>query len=95
MPAVAWLGVVLVVAAGTGLYLRNRQHRTTLLSRAAAAAVATTTGNEARSPCPPLPTPTGQPVVGDPADALLRAAPTSDAEHWVAQADAADPRPAT
>src|SRR3546814_3442898 len=31
--------------------------------------------------------PTGQPVAGDPASALLRAAPVSNAERWVTEAD--------
>src|SRR3546814_3038411 len=31
--------------------------------------------------------PNGQPVAGDPASALLRAAPVSNAERWVTEAD--------
>ena len=86
MPPVAWLGLGLLLAAGIGLYLRN-DHDDESFYRVPQPAVVATTSNDAPRDLPVPATQSGQPVVGDPANALLRAAPTSDAERWVAQAD--------
>lgn len=85
MPPVAWLGLALLLAAGIGLSLRNDPDEESFYRVPQAATVATS--NEAPGDLPVPDTQSGQPVVGDPANALLRAAPTSDAERWVAQAD--------
>ncbi len=86
MPVWAWLGVVLVVAAGIGLFLR--QGNGDDYFRVAKPAVVAMTDSEATFALPAPPDANGLPVTGDPANALLRAAPTSDAERWVARADA-------
>ena len=87
MPVWAWLGVVLVVAAGIGLFLRQGNGSDDYF-RVAKPTVVAMTDSEATFALPAPPDPNGQPVAGDPASALLRAAPTSDAEQWVARADA-------
>ncbi len=87
MPAWAWLGVLLVAAAGVGMYLRGDGHRDDYF-RAPPPSVATVTDGDAEAsvllPAPPDPV---GPVASDPAGALLRAAPRSDAERWVVLAD--------
>jgi tRNA A-37 threonylcarbamoyl transferase component Bud32 len=86
MPVWAWLGVVLVVAAGIGLFLRQGGGGDDYF-RVAKPPVVAMTDSEATFALPAPPDSNGQPVAGDPASALLRAAPTSDAERWVAKAD--------
>ena len=87
MPLWAWLGVVLAVAAGIGLFLRQGGEGSDYF-RVAKPPVVAMTDSEATFALPAPPDPANQPLTGDPAGALLRAAPTSNAEHWVARADA-------
>lgn len=87
MPVWAWLGVLLVAAAGIGVYLRGGQdHDDYFRVQPAQPVVATTTDADAAVLLPAPPDPAGV-VTADPAGALLRAAPKSDAERWVALAD--------
>ncbi len=86
MPVWAWLGVVLVAAAGIGLFLRQGGAENDYFRVSGPAAVAMTDA-EATFALPAPPDASGQPVTGDPASALLRAAPRSDAERWVSEAD--------
>jgi serine/threonine-protein kinase PpkA len=90
IPLVAWLGVGLLAAAGIGFYLRGQHGDASFYRVPKPAAVAVTTSNESSETPRDLPAPAAQPaqpVVGDPANAMLRAAPTSDAERWVALAN--------
>jgi tRNA A-37 threonylcarbamoyl transferase component Bud32 len=87
MPLWAWLGVVLAVAAGVGLFLRHGADGNDYF-RVAKPPVVAMTDSEATFALPAPPDPNGQAVTSDPASALLRAAPTSNAERWVARADA-------
>ena len=82
MPVWAWLGVVLVAAAGIGLFLRQGSGEQDYFRVANPTAVAMTDA-EATFALPAPPDANGQPVTGDPASALLRAAPVSDAERWI------------
>ncbi|HVI57564.1 MAG TPA: bifunctional serine/threonine-protein kinase/formylglycine-generating enzyme family protein [Luteimonas sp.] len=87
MPVWAWLGVLLVVAAGIGVYLRGGQDQDGYFRvQPAPTAVATSADADASVLLPAPPDPAGV-VTADPAGALLRAAPKSDAERWVALAD--------
>ena len=87
VPTVAWLGVVLVVAAGVGVYLRQQPENSSFYRVPAAAATATNADSDMRSSLPAPYAQDGQSVTSDPADALLRAAPASAAERWVALAN--------
>ncbi|MGV8931347.1 MAG: protein kinase domain-containing protein [Luteimonas sp.] len=86
MPMVAWLGMVLVIAAGTGVYLRNRSGEPSFYRVPQTSASTTTSADDARSSLPAPYAQPGQSIVSDPSDALLRAAPASEAERWVALA---------
>src|SRR3546814_8316784 len=85
-PVWAWLGVALVVAAGVGLFLRHGVGDKDYF-RVAEPDVVAMTESEATFALPAPLDPNGQPVAGDPAGALLRAAPVSNAERWVTEAD--------
>ena len=86
MPVWAWLGVALVAAAGVGLFLRHDGGDDDYF-RADGPDVVAMTENEATFALPAPPDSNGQAVAGDPAGALLRAAPVSNAERWVTKAD--------
>src|SRR3546814_19750996 len=86
LPVWAWLGVALVVAAGVGLFLRHGGGDKDYF-RVAEPDVVAMTESEATFALPAPLDPNGQPVAGDPAIALLRAAPVSNAERWVTEAD--------
>src|SRR5690606_637707 len=86
MPVWAWLGVALVVAAGVGVFLRQGDGEKGYF-RVDRPDVVAMTENEATFALPAPPDPNAQPVAGDPASALLRAAPVSNAERWVTRAD--------
>jgi len=85
MPVWAWLGVALLVAAGTGLFLRQGG-RTTDYFRVAGAESVAMTDAEATFARPAPPDAGRAATGGDPASALLRAAPRSDAERWITEA---------
>src|SRR3546814_16175420 len=86
MPGWAWLGVALVVAAGVGLFLRHGGGDKDYF-RVAEPDVVAMAESEATFALPAPLDPNGQPVAGDPASALLRAAPVSTADRWVTEAD--------
>src|SRR3546814_21015122 len=81
----AWRGAARVVAEGVGLFLRHGGDKDYF--RVAEPDVVAMTENEATFALPAPLDPYGQPVDGDPASALLRAAPVSNAERWVTEAD--------
>ena len=85
LPAWAWIGVVLVLAAGTALLLRQRDGTTDYFRVTAPGAVAMTDA-EATFARPAPPDMGNAADGGDPASAMLRAAPRSDAERWIARA---------
>ncbi len=98
IPKVAWLGVVLVAAAGIGIALNRGNGSGDTFYRAGTGTAGRASGaapgsSDAGRPLPiPGATP-GQSVVGNPdgtdlGNGMLRAAPDSAAERWVAQADA-------
>lgn len=85
LPVFFWIGALLLVAAGAGLWLRNHGGESPPVP-----ALAATPAHPAAN-APPLPAemPAAAPadnLIDDPADALLRAAPDSNAQRWVAQA---------
>jgi len=80
MPVWAWLGVALVAAAGIGLLLRQGGGEQDYFRVESAEAVAMTDAEATFA----RPAPTDG--TGDPAGALLRAAPRSDAERWITHA---------
>ncbi|GAA3929206.1 protein kinase domain-containing protein [Luteimonas lutimaris] len=85
MPVWAWLGVALLVAAGTGLFLRQGGGTTNYFRATGAESVAMTEA-EATFARPAPPDAGSAAQAGDPANAMLRAAPRSDAERWIAEA---------
>lgn len=80
LPAVAWLALALVVAAGIGL--STREGATPGFYRAGGAGASADAGGNAGADAP-----SGRAVPGSPDDALLRAAPESDAETWLVAAE--------
>src|SRR5690606_37982324 len=71
---------------GVGLFLRHGDGDEDYF-RVASPDVVAMTENEAAFALPAPADSSGEPVAGDPAGALLRAAPVSDAERWVTRAD--------
>lgn len=86
VPTLVWIGLVLVAAAAAGLLLRSQQEGFSPYRVAKPSVDAATNPVELQGTLP-APVSPDQPIVGDPDSALLRAAPVSQAEQWVVQAD--------
>lgn len=84
VPAVAWVGLALAIAAGIGLFLRS-QSGGEPAGRGAESPVDAAATAELQNSLP-APVSPDQPAAAGPDSALLRAAPTSQAERWVADA---------
>ena len=83
LPKVAWIGIVLVLAAGIGLGTRTGDEQPRFF-RAADGAGGRDSATGLRLPVPAT---RGGAVTSSPDDAMLRAAPESDAERWIVAAE--------
>ncbi len=90
LPPTAWIAATLVLAAGIGIATRSGED-SGFFRPQSQDAVATATGDEASArEARGLPVPgarPNQPIIANPEDAMLRAAPTSSAELLVSQAE--------
>ncbi len=82
VPTLVWIGLVLVAAAAAGLLLRSQQEGFSPY-RVAKPATGEAAGDAGLQDTPLS---RGRSFAGDPDAALLRAAPTSQAERWVTRA---------
>jgi tRNA A-37 threonylcarbamoyl transferase component Bud32 len=91
MPLLGWFGVLLVVAALLGLFLHGQSEKDNAVAAAPPAPPAITIVMPAADASATAQKPVEQTASAaeeDPAKAMLRAAPTSEAERWVTAADA-------